>query len=224
MPPRKKYSCKFPKCNNSYYWSKGVADKIINKRFYRFPKNLDISTKWKMICGINISTNCRNMYICEDHFCKEDFVNFTKHLLKPNIVPKHIETSDNLVMSQISATFENNSANNNYCQPIVNETSATCNDSNNNEVNINMCDPVSDKTSAYFYDTSMFQNVQVHNSNNNQLENSAKLNLTNVENDENKPICICDNEECREKESIFSNELQLDYVSTTSKKKENLDF
>lgn len=141
MALRKKYSCKFPECSNSYYWSKDNIVKAINKHFYRFPKNPDISTKWKMICGIDINMNCRNMYICEDHFQKEDFLNFTKHLLKPNIIPKHIEMSNNLVPIQISAVFEKDAINNNYCQPIINETSsAVCNDFSNKDVNINVDD------------------------------------------------------------------------------------
>ncbi|TGZ56285.1 Uncharacterized protein DBV15_11732 [Temnothorax longispinosus] len=102
MPSRKKFSCKFPECANSYYWSKGEANTVVNKRFYRFPKNSEISTKWKMICGIDININCRNIYICEDHFYKQDSVNFNKHLLNPNVIPKHIRISD-LVTVQTAA-------------------------------------------------------------------------------------------------------------------------
>lgn len=181
MPSRKKYSCKFPECGNSYYWSKGEADKIVNKRFYRFPNNSDISTKWKMICGIDTNINCRNMYICEEHFRKEDFVNFTKHLLKPNVIPKHIEISDTI---QTSIAFEKDPVHNNDCQPIINETFAVVSsDSNNNEVNVNMCDTsmnsgtISDETPADFYDNSMFQNVLFHNSNDSQSENILQLNV-----------------------------------------------
>lgn len=214
MPLHKKYSCKFPKCGNSYYWSKGEANRIVNKRFYRFPKNLDISTKWKMICGIDISINCLNFYICEDHFQKEDFVNFTKHLLKPNVIPKHIEVS-----SAVCNDLNNNEVN----------ISAICNDLNN-KVNINICDTsvnsdtVSDETPADFYDNSMFQNVQVHNSNDDQSGNILKLNSTNADNSENGPICICDNEDCTDRKCTSSNELQVPNVSTIPTKKRKSGF
>lgn len=231
MPSRKKYSCKFPKCINSYYWSKGETNKVINKRFYRFPKNPDISVKWKMISGMDVSINCRNMYICEDHFEKEDFVNFTKHMLKPNVIPKHIEIPDNLVPIQISAAFEKDPIDNNYCQPIINE-SAVCNDLNdNNANNINVNDTlvnnntVSEKTPDSY--DSIFTNVQVDNSDNNDREtlsgNNLTFDLTNADLTyvENRSICICDNRDCTNRKCT-SNEIvetECNSVSTSTKEK-----
>ncbi|XP_072756955.1 uncharacterized protein [Anoplolepis gracilipes] len=228
MPSRKKYSCKFPKCGNSYYWSKGEVNKVINRRFYRFPKNPDISTKWKMISGIDVSMNCRNMYICEDHFEKEDFVNFTKHLLKPNVIPKHIEIPDNLVPIHISAAFEKDPIDNNYCQPIY--ESAVCNDlNNNNAININVNDTlvnnntVSEKTPDFY--GSIFKNVQVDNSDNNDSEtlpeNNLKFDLTNAE---NRSICICKKRDCTDQKCTLNENVELHSVSTTSTEEKKSGF
>jgi len=115
MTPRKKYSCKFSGCGNSYYVK---VDRNINKHFYKFPKNHDLCMKWKMICGVGISINCQNMRVCEDHFQPVDFVNFTKHLLNPNVVPKKIEKSNNLIPVQISPPLSTDKTDRNYCRPV----------------------------------------------------------------------------------------------------------
>jgi len=135
MTPRKKYSCKFPGCDNSYYVK---VDGAINKHFYKFPKNHDLCMKWKMICGIGISVNCQNMRVCENHFQPVDFVNFTKHLLNPNVVPTKIKKPNNLIPVQISPPLSTNKTDRNYCRPVeLNDanTSTVYTDSFNNDVN-----------------------------------------------------------------------------------------
>lgn len=106
----KKYSCKFRNCINSYYWSKNENKKIVNKRFFRFPKHPQILVKWKEVCGINIDSNCLNKFMCEDHISEQNFVNSSKHLLNPNVVPKQIVNS---IPVEVTAPFENNRDNNN---------------------------------------------------------------------------------------------------------------
>lgn len=67
--------------------------------------------QWKKICGIKLTENCRNKFVCEDHFEKEDFVNFTKHLLNPLVIPSRLQSvchSSNLISTEISMPFQNN--------------------------------------------------------------------------------------------------------------------
>jgi len=115
MAPQIKFSCRFPGCSNGYYWCKG--EKIKNKHFYRFPRNPAVLIKWKSICDI-ITQNCRNKFVCEDHFQQTDFVNFTRHALNPFAVPSHLATESNLIPIQVSPPFENDPDNTNCLQPL----------------------------------------------------------------------------------------------------------
>jgi len=197
MTPRKKYSCKFPGCDNSYYVK---VDGGINKQFYKFPKNHDLCMKWKMICGIDISVNCQNMRVCENHFQPVDFVNFTKHLLNPNVVPTKIKKPNNLISVQISPPLSTDKTDQNYCRPVeLNDanTSTVYTDSFNNDVNANT---VCEENPAHPCDTNTFDNITVNKDANYSVDNS------NDEKEcEETVICICDKEICKNEKSYFVN-------------------
>ena len=129
MPLRKKFSCQFPNCSNGYYWCKENVEKVRNKHFYRFPTNPAVNIKWKKICGINLTENCRNKFVCEDHFQKEDFVNFTKHALNPFVVPSRLQSDSTNLLPEVSIPFKNKTAN---CCEQLNSTNliTTSNDLN----------------------------------------------------------------------------------------------
>lgn len=131
MAPQLKFSCRFPGCGNAYYWCRSGTEKIKNKHFYRFPRNPTVSIKWKSICDIDVTQECRNKFICEDHFQQTDFVNFTRHALNPFAVPSRLETESNLIPIQVTAPFENDPENTNYLQPLNSavKSSFICNDS-----------------------------------------------------------------------------------------------
>lgn len=191
MVPRKKHSCKFPECGNFY---NANVDKGINKHFFKFPKNHDLCVKWKLICGIDINVNSENMRICKDHFRTVDFVNFTKHLLNPNVIPKRSEKSDNLIPVQIlpPTTDENL----NSCRPLRDaNVSAVNTNSFNSDVN---SDTVCEETPVHpscSYDTNTFNNVALSDLviNNSKDANSIK-DLNGEEECEEETMCICDQE------------------------------
>jgi len=80
---RLKYSCKFPNCQNKYYWPN-----INNKHFFRFPvKDKPICDKWRNICQIG-DVSCVNFYVCEDHFLPSDiFGGVNRSMLVSQAVP-----------------------------------------------------------------------------------------------------------------------------------------
>ncbi|KAF2878959.1 hypothetical protein ILUMI_27232, partial [Ignelater luminosus] len=81
---RKKYSCKYPGCNNWYYTK--LPEGFVNKHFFRFPRNSLYHQLWKDICNITVA-NAKNFFVCEDHFKDSDFVNERKERLNINAVP-----------------------------------------------------------------------------------------------------------------------------------------
>lgn len=86
---RKRRTCKFPGCSNSYLYP--IFDQsFVNKVFHRFPKNETICQKWKSICHINHTVNCRNFFVCEDHFLDSDYITASKRYLCSYSVPKSL--------------------------------------------------------------------------------------------------------------------------------------
>ncbi|XP_044757817.1 uncharacterized protein LOC123315970 [Coccinella septempunctata] len=67
-------TCKFPSCESKLF-SKVTPD-FKNKRFFKFPSNLERCKIWKTICNISpyikVTSSSR---LCEDHFTSSDFNN-----------------------------------------------------------------------------------------------------------------------------------------------------
>jgi len=70
-----KYSCKYPSCNSSYWSNVSPTSQFKNKLFHRFPRHVISLSAWKRVCLISPSKNCANLYVCTDHFSKEDYSN-----------------------------------------------------------------------------------------------------------------------------------------------------
>lgn len=228
MPSRKKYSCKFPGCGNAYFWSTGEGDKIANKRFFRFPNNSDISTKWKRICNIDISINSRNMYVCEAHFREEDFINHTKHRLNPNVLPKNIEIEQNSIPREMNS-FQNDPVDYNNCNPSNNnkenvniiQISLICNDSCGNPSGVNTCDMSTSvlvdtaPTETPVFENSIFQNNEFSNNDN------SPDNLTRSFHKD--ALCICAKGDCTDK-NCSTHDSQLGDESYLPLKKRKAGF
>jgi hypothetical protein len=90
---RKKYSCKYPGCNNWYYVN--VSAGFVNKHFFTFPKDAHQNQLWKDACEIDEVQNVEHWKICEDHFEASSFVNERKERLNTGSVPKLYEHSAN---------------------------------------------------------------------------------------------------------------------------------
>ncbi|XP_071579307.1 uncharacterized protein [Temnothorax nylanderi] len=174
MPLRKKFSCQFSKCNNGYYWCKGGLEKVQNKHFYRFPTNSAVNVQWKKICGINLTENCCNKYICEDHFKKEDFVNFTKHALNPFVVPSQLQSDSNLCPIEISTPFQNNPEVTNYCQPLNSVNSLVSNDLNSTStVSQATADNISNRIDSNIASEDISVNLNVEQSLDTQIDSNV---------------------------------------------------
>ncbi|CAH1366216.1 unnamed protein product [Tenebrio molitor] len=90
---RKKYSCKYPGCNNWYYVN--VSAGFVNKHFFTFPKDAHQNQLWKDACEIDEVQNVEHWKICDDHFEASSFVNERKERLNTGSVPKLYEHSAN---------------------------------------------------------------------------------------------------------------------------------
>lgn len=130
MPSKKKYTCKYFNCNNSYYWNKGSGEQVVNKHFFRFPKNHDAALKWKLICKIDPSKDCKSFSVCEDHFSQNDFVNISKTKLKSNVMPIEYETTDSLIRIVFSDAFVTDHVDHNYCHVLSKDDNVENIDSN----------------------------------------------------------------------------------------------
>lgn len=87
---QKKYSCKYPGCNNGYYWN--VLDGYVNKHLFRFPRDPKNVELWKDACNITVN-HVKNHYICQDHFRDTDFFNERKERLIKNAVPLPVNSA-----------------------------------------------------------------------------------------------------------------------------------
>lgn len=160
------------------------------KHFYRFPTNTEVNIKWKKICGIKLTENCRNKYVCEDHFQK-DFVNFTKHALNPFVVP-----------SQLS--FENNSetVNNNEQLNLVNSFIAAS-DLNSTSIISQATAEVSDKIDSDTVSKDALDNLNVEENVGTPHFESINDNSTNnilyirKLNNFHEQDCICEDTNCQ---------------------------
>jgi hypothetical protein len=88
---RKKYSCKYPGCNNWYYVN--ISGGFVNKHFFKFPKDVHQIQLWKAACKVDEVHNIDNWRICEDHFEAKSFVNERKERLNTGCLPKPYELS-----------------------------------------------------------------------------------------------------------------------------------
>ncbi|KAJ3625285.1 hypothetical protein MTP99_018840 [Tenebrio molitor] len=88
---RKKYSCKYPGCNNWYYVN--ISGGFVNKHFFNFPKDVHQIQLWKAACKVDEVHNIDNWRICEDHFEAKSFVNERKERLNTGCLPKPYELS-----------------------------------------------------------------------------------------------------------------------------------
>ncbi|PSN30071.1 hypothetical protein C0J52_23175 [Blattella germanica] len=90
---RRKYTCKFPNCTSSYYYSQNSNQPLKNKHFYMFPcKNKkEMLHQWKRICNIPEGVNTGNFRVCEDHFVERDFMNYTRERLNRDVIPKDLQ-------------------------------------------------------------------------------------------------------------------------------------
>jgi len=204
MSLRKKFSCQFPNCSNGYYWCKGGFRKVQNKHFYRFPTNPVVNVQWKKICDINLIENCRNKYVCEDHFQKKDFVNFTRHALNPFVVPSQIHSDSNLLPIEISTSLQDDSEVTNYCQPFnsVNSLATSASNDLNSMSTISRAttDNISNRIDSNIAsedappaNLNVEQNFDTHFKSDNSNNISDTINLNNF----SKQDCICENANCQ---------------------------
>lgn len=204
MPLCKKFSCQFPNCSNGYYWCKDGLEKVRNKHFYRFPTNPAVNVQWKKICGINLTENCRNKYICEDHFQKEDFVNFTRHALNPFVVPFRLQSDSNLLPIEISTSFQNDPEITNYCQPLnsVNSFAASSDINSTSTVSQAAADNVSSRIDSNIASEDVSANLHVEQSLDTRIESvndNSSNNISYTINSNNfcKQDCICEDANCQ---------------------------
>lgn len=216
MPLHKKFSCQFPNCNNGYYWDKHGLEKAQNKHFYRFPTDPDVNIKWKKICGINLTVNCRNKYVCEDHFKKEDFVNFTRHKLNSFVVPSQLQSNLNLLPIKISTPFQNNPETaNNYEQQNSVNSFTTFNDLNSTFVVSQVtADNVFSRTDSNIVFENIPANLNVEQNLNTHTENvndymsnniSSTISQTIQSNNFCEQDCICNDANCQRYDSDENN-------------------
>lgn len=108
MEKHLKYSCKFPICRNSYFHAIDKK-KVTNKHFFKFPHNnskrLEI---WKKFCNI-ADGDCKNYYLCEDHFEIKQFKNISRSRLNWNAIPSQTLPINN--MHNMSVDLSVNSEN-----------------------------------------------------------------------------------------------------------------
>mgnify|MGYP002775257617 FL=1 len=83
---RIRYSCKYPSCNNSYFTN--IKGSYQNKKFFHFPKDSNTHAAWKFVCQISPSKNCRNFFVCENHFTFYDFIDLQRKTLKKGSIPQ----------------------------------------------------------------------------------------------------------------------------------------
>lgn len=96
---KKKYRCKYPKCNNWYYSNIKIG--FINKHFYTYPSSIEIKKLWLAACNVDNSANIKNHRICEDHFELNSFRHESSKKLKCNAVPKSFSATDrNITISK----------------------------------------------------------------------------------------------------------------------------
>lgn len=197
MPLRKKFSCQFPNCSNGYYWCKDGLEKVQNKHFYRFPINPAVNVKWKKICGINLTQNCRNKYVCEDHFNKEDFVNFTRHALNPFVVPSELQNEFNLLPIEISTPFQNNRETINYCEQLhsVNSLTASGDLNDTSTISQTTADNVFNRINGNIASEDIPANLNVEESSVTHTEsvNEDSFNISN---------CICEDANCQRDNNV----------------------
>lgn len=213
MPPHKKFSCQFPNCNNGYYWCKNNLERVQNKHFYRFPTNSAVNIKWKKICGIKLTENCRNKYVCEDHFQKEDFVNFTKHALNPFVVPSRLQSDSNL-LSEVSISSQNKTVN--YSEQLNSTNLITVSNdlniisssltNNTSIVNQGTVDNISSKIdSKYIVSKDVFSNLNTEQNLNTHTESVNDDNLNNYLYTHEQD-CICENANCQRDDNSDDND------------------
>lgn len=197
MPPRKKFSCQFPNCSNGYYWCKSRLGKVQNKHFYRFPANPVINVQWKKICNINLTENCRNKYVCEDHFQKEDFVNFTRHALNPLVVPSRLQSDSN---------FQNDPEIPNYCQPLNSVNSLAASNDLNSTSTISPTTADYSRIDSNIVSEDIPANLNVEQSLDTHIESvnddsSNNISYTINSNNFGKQDCICEDANCQRDDS-----------------------
>lgn len=134
---RKKYSCKYPGCINSYYVN--CPEGFVNKHFYKFPKNLEYRELWNKACGFNTSENY--WVLCEDHFDAKHFLNEGKSRLNFNAVPfaKELENVEEKSFENVSCGIDSGYPHLNEIEIISNasDDNGQVQDTNQNAMNMN---------------------------------------------------------------------------------------
>lgn len=229
MPLRKKFSCQFPDCSNGYYWCKDGLEKVQNKHFYRFPTNPTVNVQWKKICGINLTENCRNKYVCEDHFKEKDFVNFTKYALNPFVVPSQLQNDLNLIPVEVATSSQNDLEITNYCQPLHSVNSLASNNTNStftvSEVTVNHVSntffDIASKDVSVNLNVEQSLDTHIESVNNNNSNISCTINSNNF----CKQYCICEDANCQRDNSdddiiVTDNLTEHNKITSTQTKKD----